>query len=51
MYFHFEISGNDIKDEQSWNKADILVELLVFHFEISGNDDIDEHPPNIPVIL
>ena len=41
--FHFEISGKDIKDEQSLNMQIISVTLLVFQFEISGKDDNDEH--------
>ena len=41
--FHFDISGNDINDEQLRNNEFISVTLFVFHFEISGNDCNDEH--------
>ena len=44
LTFHLEISGIDIKDEHSGNKADILLTLLTFHLEISGIDINDKHP-------
>ena len=41
--FHFDISGNDIKEEQSLKIQFISMTFLVFHFEISGNDIKLEH--------
>ena len=33
---HFEISGNEVKNEQSEKMPQILFTLLIFQFEISG---------------
>ena len=42
--FHFEISGNEIRDEQLKNKFLKQVTLFMFHLEISGNEINDLHP-------
>ena len=34
--FHFDISGNDINEEQFKNILDIFLTLLISHIEISG---------------
>ena len=41
--FHFEISGNDDKDEHPENILPKLFTLFVFHFDKSGKDSSDEH--------
>ena len=38
LVFHLEMSGKDVNDKQSLNKAPKLVTLLISHLEISGND-------------
>ena len=52
--FHFDISGNEIKDEHDKNILSIFSTFLVFHFDISGIDLNEEHAQNkqlISVIL
>ena len=49
--FHFDISGNDINDEQSVNIYCICVIFDVSHFDVSGNDIKDEHKLKIESIL
>ena len=44
LVFHFEISGNDAKEEHPQNIHIISVTLIVFHCEISGKDVNDEQP-------
>ena len=47
LRFHLEISGKEIKEEQSSNKDCIKLILSGFHLDISGKDTNDEHPLNI----
>ena len=51
IVFHFDISGNDNKDEQPLNISLRFLHLSMFHFDISGNDCKFEHLPNNPFIL
>ena len=44
--FHFDISGNDINDEQPLNIPLKLVLISVLQLEISGKDFNDEHSLN-----
>ena len=45
--FNLEISGRDIKEEQSEKIKVIYFTLPVFHLDISGRDVKDEQPENI----
>ena len=45
--FNLEISGTDIKEEQSEKIKVIYFTLPVFHLDISGRDVKDEQPENI----
>jgi hypothetical protein len=40
--FHFEISGNEVNEEQHENILFIKVTFSVFHFEISGSEVNEE---------
>ena len=42
LVFHFDISGNDIKDVQFANIKSKFLILLVFQFIIFGINDIEE---------
>ena len=47
LVFQFDISGNDIKDEQPRNISFKLVILIVFQSDISGKDIKDEQNWNM----
>ena len=44
--FHFDISGNDSKEEHLQNILEISLAFDIFHFDISGNNFNDEHLQN-----
>ena len=49
--FHFDISGNDIKEEHPLNKWLILLIFLISHLSKSGKEIKDLQEENMPHIF